>query len=68
MVISTDDSECIGAHAKRLRSETANITISTPFDGDMFYEIVTKQLLPDIYEKMADFDVSLYRWMARALM
>ena len=26
-------------------------------DGDMFYEIVTKQLFPDIYEKMADFDV-----------
>jgi len=26
-------------------------------DGDMFYEIVTKQPLPDIYEKMADFDV-----------
>ena len=23
----------------------------------MFYEIVTKQLFPDIYEKMADFDV-----------
>ena len=26
-------------------------------DGDMFYEIVTKRLIPDIYEKMADFDV-----------
>ena len=26
-------------------------------DGDMFYEIVTKQLIPDIYAKMADFDV-----------
>ena len=26
-------------------------------DGDMFDEIVTKQLFPDIYEKMADFDV-----------
>ena len=26
-------------------------------DGDMFYEIVTKQLIPDIYDKMADFDV-----------
>ena len=26
-------------------------------DGDIFYEIVTKQLFPDIYEKMADFDV-----------
>ena len=26
-------------------------------DGDMFYEIVTKQLFPDIYERMADFDV-----------
>ena len=26
-------------------------------DGDMFYEIVTTQLFPDIYEKMADFDV-----------
>jgi transposase len=26
-------------------------------DGDMFYEIVTKQLFPDIYGKMADFDV-----------
>ena len=23
----------------------------------MFYEIVTKQLIPDIYDKMADFDV-----------
>jgi len=23
----------------------------------MFYEIVTKRLIPDIYEKMADFDV-----------
>ncbi len=23
----------------------------------MFYEIVTKQLFPDIYEKMAEFDV-----------
>ena len=26
-------------------------------DVDMFYEIVTKQLFLDIYEKMADFDV-----------
>ena len=26
-------------------------------DGDMFYEIVTTQLIPDIYDKMADFDV-----------
>ena len=26
-------------------------------DGDMFYQIVTTQLFPDIYEKMADFDV-----------
>ena len=25
-------------------------------NGDMFYEIVTKQLFPDIYDKMADFD------------
>ena len=26
-------------------------------DGDMFYEIVTTQLIPDINDKMADFDV-----------
>jgi len=26
-------------------------------DGDMFYSIVTKQLIPNIYDKMADFDV-----------
>ena len=25
-------------------------------NGDMFYEIVTKQLFPEIYEKMADLD------------
>ena len=46
-----------------MRSETANITnegtctTKTEVDGDMFYEIVTKQLIPDIYDKMADFDV-----------
>ena len=28
-------------------------------DGDMFYETFTKQLIPDIYDKMADFDVVL---------
>ena len=48
---------------KRLRSETANITnegtctTDCEVDGDMFYEIVTTQLIPDIYDKMADFDV-----------
>jgi len=26
-------------------------------DGDMFYSIVTKQLIPNVYDKMADFDV-----------
>lgn len=26
-------------------------------DGDLFYEIVTEKLLPDILEKMIDFDV-----------
>jgi len=28
-------------------------------DGDLFYEIVTEQLLPDILEKMIDFDLVL---------
>ena len=49
---------------KRFRSETANITKrgdvyneDCEVDGDMFYEIVTTQLIPDIYDKMADFDV-----------
>ena len=47
---------------QRLRSETANITnkyhkrgdvydYDCEVDGGMFYEIVTKQLFPDIYEK-----------------
>ena len=26
-------------------------------DGDLFHEIVTEKLLPDIHEKMIDFDV-----------